>query len=89
MASNPVITKIQTLVEETGNQKDVAQAMGVSQSYLSDILKGKRDISANVAALLGFEHVDGFRQVKSVRISRMPGPDGASRPILVDVEVGK
>jgi transcriptional regulator with XRE-family HTH domain len=41
-------------------QKDVAKDLGISPQYLSDILKGRREISAEVARRLGFERVVTF-----------------------------
>jgi len=38
-------------------QKDVAKDLGISPQYLSDILKGRREISTEIARRLGFERV--------------------------------
>ena len=45
---------IRQAAEFYGSQKNLAKKMNVSQSYLSDILKGKREVSENVAAFFGF-----------------------------------
>jgi len=39
------------------SQKVVAAELGISPQYLSDILKGRREISTEVARRLGFERV--------------------------------
>lgn len=41
-------------------QKRVAIALGVSPQYLCDIIKGRREISEQVAEKLGFERVVTF-----------------------------
>lgn len=38
-----------------GSQKGWAKDHGVSPAYVNDVLQGRREISDNFAALLGFE----------------------------------
>lgn len=40
---------------ERGTQKAWAKDHGVSPAYVNDVLQGRREISDNFAALLGFE----------------------------------
>ena len=40
---------------EAGTQKQWAKAHGLSPAYVNDVLQGRREISDNFAALLGFE----------------------------------
>lgn len=42
------------------NQKTVAEQLGISPQYLSDILRGRREITGEVASKLGFERVVTF-----------------------------
>jgi len=44
-------------------QKAVAEELGIHPTFLSDVLKGKRDISANLAERMGFQREVVFRKV--------------------------
>ena len=84
MTDNLALAKIKELVREAGSQAEVAEGLGISRSYLNDILQERREISGEIAAKLGFE-----RQIiylpTIVGISNLPGPEGADRPTLVKV----
>ena len=69
--ANP-IKKLQSMVAESGTQKAVAEELGISQVYLSDILAGRREISASVARKLGFERRTDYIPTFTVTVS----PDG-------------
>ncbi|ARU40177.1 hypothetical protein CCB80_03105 [Armatimonadetes bacterium Uphvl-Ar1] len=45
---------------QKSSQKTVAEQIGISPQYLSDILKGRREISTAVAEKLGLERVVTF-----------------------------
>jgi plasmid maintenance system antidote protein VapI len=49
------LDKIKEMVKKAGSQKAVAIELDISQVYLSDILKGNRNISESVAKKLGFK----------------------------------
>jgi len=57
---------MQTLVEAAilleGSQKAAAKRFGISPQYLSDIRRGRREISDKIAALFGLERVIVYRQ---------------------------
>lgn len=56
---------VDLLLQKVIDQKSqtvVAQELAISASYLSDMLLGKRNISATVAEQLGFERVVLFRK---------------------------
>ncbi len=36
-----------------GSSKELAASLGISQSYLSDVFKGKREIGAKITGALG------------------------------------
>lgn len=55
--------KISNFVECCGSQKKAAELLGISPQYLSDILIGRRDISAKVARMFGYEPVKHFRKL--------------------------
>jgi predicted transcriptional regulator len=42
------------LVAEHGSQKAVADVLGITQSYLSDILQGSRAVSDSLARKIGY-----------------------------------
>lgn len=45
---------------DKSSQKKLAEQIGISPQYLSDILKGRREVSESVAEKLGFERVVTF-----------------------------
>jgi len=50
-------TALETFVAKHPSQRDAAVALGVSQAYLSDILRGNRRCSDGVLSKLGLERV--------------------------------
>lgn len=50
-----VIKKIEQIIEERGTQKAAAQFLEVSEQYLSDLLKGRRDPGKKILDKLGLE----------------------------------
>ena len=55
MNRQDVINQLKALVDEYGSQKALADEMGITASYLSDILNGKRDPGKSVLDWLGLE----------------------------------
>lgn len=48
--------EVKTLLRKkvyAASQKEIAKELGISAAYLCDILQGRRDVSASVAAMLG------------------------------------
>lgn len=58
-----VIDDIQQLVNSLSTQKKVAEYLGISTQYLTDILKGRRDPGPMVLRKLGFEKVIGYKYI--------------------------
>ena len=54
MSLRPWQTALRRLVEAHETQGAAAEKLGISPAYLSDILAGKRGLSARVAAKLGY-----------------------------------
>ena len=54
----------------SGGQKPWAIANAISETVLSDMIRGKRDVSARIAALVGFERVTLFRPAPEAWDSR-------------------
>lgn len=46
-----------------GSQKAFALDNGISEVVLSDMIRGKRDVSARIARLVGFERVTVYREL--------------------------
>ena len=59
-----IIKDVRGRVGEAGSQARVAEALGVTPAYLSDILRGKRGISDEFAARLGYEGISLWRKAK-------------------------
>lgn len=49
---NP-LDRLQKLVQQAGSQRQVARDLGISPAYLSDVLLGRRQVSAQLALKLG------------------------------------
>jgi plasmid maintenance system antidote protein VapI len=49
-------------LKRQGTQSSLAREIGISHSYLNDILKGKRQITGPVASYLGFERCTVFKR---------------------------
>ena len=54
---------LQIGVTASGSQKAFAGRLGISEQYLSDILKGRRQPGAKVLKFFGLERVVGYRRV--------------------------
>jgi transcriptional regulator with XRE-family HTH domain len=50
------------------SQKDMAKKLGVSNSYLSDYLAGKREVGPTILKALGFSVVPRYERAKNVDI---------------------
>lgn len=53
---------IQIGVTVDGSQKAFAKRVGISEQYLSDILKGRREPGAKLLNYFGLERVVGYRR---------------------------
>lgn len=50
-------------IEVEGSQKAYAKLVGLSESYLSDVLNRRRDISPRILKHLGLERVTYYRRI--------------------------
>lgn len=57
-----LIAKLRDVVTRTGSQKDYAQQHGLSEQYLSDVLRGRREPGQKILDALGVERVVGYRE---------------------------
>ncbi len=60
-----MMNQLRAVVALHGNQRAAAKALGISQQYISDILKGSRKISASVADKLGFVADRTYRKISA------------------------
>lgn len=56
---------LRQVVAANGSQKETARVLCISPQYLSDILAGRREISAHVAEGLGFERIVTYADWRS------------------------
>ncbi len=71
MNEREMISHIKSLCRKAGSQKAFAASLGISEQYLSEIIRGKRGMSDNVLTKLGFEKVILYAA------SKEPEPTGA------------
>jgi plasmid maintenance system antidote protein VapI len=68
MSKNNEITEeeileiIKQMVDKWGSQRAVADQLDISAAYMSDILKGNRDVSDTIARRLGYSRIIRFRK---------------------------
>lgn len=55
MNKSDVSLRIQRAVQRYGNQRTMAKAMGISEQYLSDMLRGTREWSEDLLNHVGVE----------------------------------
>lgn len=53
LSKHEVIRRLSAMVEEAGNQKELARVLGVSQAFLSDVLAGNREPTERILAPMG------------------------------------
>lgn len=58
------VVKLHLLVDQFANQKEAAQAWGVSESYLSDVLSGWRAPGEKICNAVGYERVKMYRRAE-------------------------
>lgn len=61
-----ILDTIRQMVSKWGSQKAVADHLGISNAYMSDILNGNRDISTAVARRLGYTKVVKYKRDGSI-----------------------
>jgi transcriptional regulator with XRE-family HTH domain len=64
MDENGFIKRLKTEVAKHGNQKKTAAALGISQQFLTDVLKGRRQPGEKLLAALGLEKRIEFVKAK-------------------------
>ena len=54
MDDTKVLVLLKVFVISHGTQKDAADALGISTQYLNDLLRGRRNVSEEIASKFGF-----------------------------------
>lgn len=67
MNKSDVAIRIHLAVNRYGNQRTMAKAMGISEQYLSDMLRGKREWSEDLLAHVGVERYVGYEDLGKPR----------------------
>lgn len=62
--TNPVINDIIKLSDKLGSRKKAAISLGISPQYLCDVVMGRRDVSDNLAAKLGWSRNTKWQKLK-------------------------
>lgn len=57
MTEQEVIERLREAIKRAGSQRALAQAHGISEQYLTDVLRGRRAITARIAAVAGVERI--------------------------------
>jgi transcriptional regulator with XRE-family HTH domain len=60
-----VIAAIRKAADEAGTQKALAARLGVSDSYLADVLNGRKDPGEAILEPLGLERVVTYRRKRN------------------------
>lgn len=67
MTSKQMVARLRSFVDEAGSQKDAAQRLLISPQYLCDILGYRREVSSQVALLLGFDRKVVYTRIQKGR----------------------
>ena len=59
-----LIHDIAQLANRMSTQKALADKIGVSQAYLTNVIKGRRRPSAKILKFLGYERIVCYKEVK-------------------------
>ena len=62
-----VLVALRKAVEGAGSQKAWCDHNGLSEGTISDVLRGRRDITDRVADLVGFERVTVYRPKRKAK----------------------
>jgi predicted transcriptional regulator len=63
-SEDDIVAAIRARVSYDVGQSDIAQELGISQSYLSELLSGKKSLGPLVLKKLGFDPKPHFRKAQ-------------------------
>jgi len=61
-----MVTLLKTECQKCGSQKAFAKQHGYSPAFINDVLHGRREVSENLARILGYQRIVSFRNIKQV-----------------------
>lgn len=61
VSQSDIVEILKSAIETAGSQKITAEILKISPSYLNDVIRGRRDVSAELATRLGFERIIIFK----------------------------
>ena len=64
---NGIAVLMLRLKMEKGSQKEAAKSIGISEQYFSDIINGRRAVSARVAEYFGYKPLCLFQLIDQVK----------------------
>jgi DNA-binding transcriptional regulator YdaS (Cro superfamily) len=67
MSIDDVRAKLKALCAEAGSEKAWAEAHGLSQPYVNDTIRGKREPGASLLKAMGLEKVVQYRPLRRSR----------------------
>lgn len=79
--ADAILDELRKVVAANGSQKETARVFCISPQYLCDILHGRREISAEVAEILGFERVVTYRPRSGAGDGNQPQRSDAVDPV--------
>jgi hypothetical protein len=68
-----VLDILRAQVALSGSQEAFAQAAGVSQQYVGDVLRGKREPGQKILRAIGLRKVSGYQWLPLIRLVRRTG----------------
>lgn len=63
LTEQELLDYLRTAIQQAGSQQAFARQHGISAQYISDVLRGRREIGAKIAQALGYERVVRYRKV--------------------------
>ena len=63
MTARDVVNLLNQTIKQHGSAKAVATRMGLSQQYLCDVRKGRREVSDRLASMLGLRRIVTFEPI--------------------------
>ena len=55
MNKDALLTRLSRMIEHAGGQRALARSLGVSPSYLHDVIRGRREPAGKLLAALGLK----------------------------------
>lgn len=58
--ADDMLSEVKRWVAASGSQKKAAKLLGVSEQYMTDVLKGRREVGPTLAEALGYDKIVMF-----------------------------